>query len=63
MRLGLGHMGITPAAFWRYSLIEWLAALDGYSVKNGGAERVEPFTSTDLVALMESYPDDDRNTP
>lgn len=57
MEIAFGHMRVTPATFWGYSLIEWLAALEGYRIKMGG-EKTEPFTSSDLSRLMERYPDD-----
>ena len=38
--------------------MEWLDAVDGYIECVTGEEVSEPFTSDDLRALMEEYPDD-----
>jgi uncharacterized phage protein (TIGR02216 family) len=62
MEIGLGHMRISPSEFWRYSLREWLAALEGYRVKMGGDEAPETFTKDELASLMEEYPDDRHTT-
>lgn len=58
MRVGLGHMGIAPSAFWDYTLSEWVATIDGYRKKNGGGAEVEPLSKPELSKLMEMYPDD-----
>lgn len=57
MELALGHLRMAPATFWRYSVKEWLAAVDGYMESIGADEAAEPFTKDDLAALMEEYPD------
>ncbi len=61
MRIGLGHLRIAPSEFWRYSIKEWIAAVDGY-MEAQGVETVEPFSRSDLQDLMEQFPDD-RHTP
>lgn len=35
MRLGLGHLRLEPAAFWRMTLPEFFAACDGYLESKG----------------------------
>lgn len=57
MELGLGHLRMAPATFWRYSLTEWLAAIDGYAESIGADEATEPFTKDELAAMMEEFPD------
>jgi uncharacterized phage protein (TIGR02216 family) len=57
MELALGHLRMAPATFWRYSVKEWLAAVDGYMESIGVDEAAEPFTKDDLAALMEEHPD------
>lgn len=47
---------MAPDTFWRYSLSEWLAAVDGY-LESIGVEQAEPFSRDELAELMEEYPD------
>jgi hypothetical protein len=57
--LGLGHLGIPAEQFWRYSIVEWYAALDGYMVKIGAKDALgEGITRDEYEALKEQYPDD-----
>lgn len=63
MEIGLGHLRMAPAVFWGYSVKEWIAAWDGYRESVGAEEAPEPFTQSELQALMEEYPDDDRHAP
>lgn len=48
---------MAPSTFWRYSVTEWLAAVDGYMESIGAEQAPEPFTKNDLAALMEEHPD------
>lgn len=57
MEIGLGHLRMAPSTFWRYSMAEWLAAVDGY-MESMGAEKSDPFSRDELERLMEDYPDD-----
>lgn len=49
---------MAPSTFWSYSATEWLAAVDGYMESVGADDAPEPFTRSELEALMEEYPDD-----
>lgn len=46
MKIGLGHLRMSPADFWRLTLPEFFAACDGYleakGVKDGGREAGPP---------------------
>lgn len=57
MELAFGHLRMAPATFWRYSLKEWLAAVDGYMESVGAEKAPEPFTRAELAAMMEEHPD------
>lgn len=35
MKLGLGHLRLAPDAFWRMTLTEFFAAIDGYLESKG----------------------------
>jgi uncharacterized phage protein (TIGR02216 family) len=50
LRFGLGHLRLSPEAFWRLSLIE-LNALAG------AGDRHETTSRASLQALMALYPD------
>ena len=56
--LGLGVMGLSPAQFWRLSLVEWQAAVEGHALRFGGV-REAPFLRAELPALIARYPDKD----
>lgn len=60
MRVGLGHMQIRPSDFWEYTLSEWLFAIEGYRMKNGGGEP-DPMTRGELDRMMKEYPDEHRH--
>lgn len=57
MELALGHLRMAPGTFWRYSVKEWLAAVDGYMESIGADEAATPFSRDELTALMEEHPD------
>ena len=61
MKIGLGHVGMSPKDFWGLSLVEWTYLLDGYVEKNGGDPNEQPVSRSELQELMEKYPDGDRN--
>ena len=50
IRFGLGHLRLTPEAFWRLSLIELTALI-------GADEPSMPATRQRLEALMAHFPD------
>jgi hypothetical protein len=51
-------MGIPAPAFWRYSLVEWYAALDGYMVKIGAKDAAQGISRDEYEALKLEFPDD-----
>lgn len=54
MELGLGALGLMPAAFWALTPRELQAALAG---KFGSAGETAAFTRGDLDTLMQRFPD------
>jgi len=60
MQIGLGRLGLTPAAFWAMSLAEWRCACEGLSERLGAAE---PMTRADLERLMADFPDTRETRP
>lgn len=62
MRVGLGHIGISPKDFWEYSLKEWLLTIEGYNKKTTGVSQDDVMSRTRLDELMQEYPDGNRNT-
>ena len=55
MKLGLGHLRLTPDAFWRMTLTEFFAAVDGYLESKGvrkGGDELEAPTSEEVEALF-----------
>ncbi|AKI01213.1 phage conserved hypothetical protein [Hoeflea sp. IMCC20628] len=50
IRFGLGHLRLTPDAFWRLSLPELTALI-------GGADAPHTATRRGLEALMAQFPD------
>lgn len=59
MRLGLGHLRMRPDDFWRMTIPEFFAAVDGYleakGVRKGGG--VEPPTRAEVEAMFEKLKD------
>ena len=56
--LGLGVMGLAPDLFWRLSLVEWQAVVEGHALRLGGAHE-PPLVRAELPALLARYPDKD----
>ena len=54
MIAGLGHLGLTPDAFWRLTLRELDAALRGHY---GLGPATAPLSRTSLTSLMLDFPD------
>jgi len=50
-------MRFSPDQFWRMSLAEWRAAVDGFAMKQG-ARRSPPLTRSEFDALMKMHPDE-----
>jgi len=55
MELGLGVLGMMPAAFWSLTPRELRAALAG---KFGGKGEATALTRSDLDNLMQRFPDE-----
>lgn len=62
MRVGLGHLGLTPSVFWGMTLTEWFMAVEGYREKTSGGRDVEPLEKAGLEDLMKRFPDNARDT-
>jgi uncharacterized phage protein (TIGR02216 family) len=58
--LGLGVMGLEPPAFWRLSLVEWRAAVEGQALRF--AARPAPLSRDELTQLRGRYPDKDQDS-
>ncbi len=56
MKFGLGHLRLSPPAFWRMSLLEYDAALRGY-LEAKGVKRNPTMRRAELQALMAQFPD------
>jgi uncharacterized phage protein (TIGR02216 family) len=61
MKIGLGHLRMSPAVFWRLTLPEWFAAVDGYleskGVKDGGRQ-IGPPSREECDALFAQLGED-----
>ena len=60
MKIGLGHLGLSPSEFWAMTLPEFFAAVDGYmeqkGVDRGGAKAAKSRpTRAEALALAESF--------
>jgi uncharacterized phage protein (TIGR02216 family) len=53
MGVALGGLGLPPDVFWAMTLKELAAAIRG----RYGREPLVPPSRSDLVAMMQSYPD------
>ena len=60
--LGLGVMGLSPDLFWRLSLVEWRAAVEGHALRVSGGGRAAPLRRDEFGALLARYPDKDGMT-
>jgi uncharacterized phage protein (TIGR02216 family) len=56
--LGLGVLGLNADQFWRLSLAEWRAMLEGHAMRFG-ARAVPALGREDFTALQSRYPDKD----
>jgi uncharacterized phage protein (TIGR02216 family) len=56
MKIGLGKMQIRPDDFWNMSLIEFYAAIEGFSEFHSSG-KPPPMKKDELEDLMERYPD------
>lgn len=55
MRIGLGHLRMRPDDFWRMSLPEFFAAIDGYMESKGvkkGGDGILPLTRQEVEKLF-----------
>ena len=58
LEIGLGVMGLRPKDFWNMTLVEWRAALVGFSERHGaGVRTAEAMGASELAALMRRFPD------
>ena len=57
MKIGLGHLRMSPDAFWKMTLPEFFAACDGYmeakGVKRGGADAPTREECDELFKMAE----------
>ena len=56
--LAFGAMKLAPQDFWRMSLVEWSAAIDGHARSLGADGSVVPLSQAELQELIEQFPDD-----
>jgi uncharacterized phage protein (TIGR02216 family) len=58
MKIGLGHLRMSPDAFWRMTLPEFFAACDGYmeakGVKRGATNAPTREECAELFAMAEA---------
>jgi len=60
MRIGLGHLRMRPDDFWRMTLVEFFAAVDGYLEAKGvrkGGDAQAPLTQAEVEALFDNIKD------
>lgn len=57
MELGLGHMGMTPDQFWRLTMPEFRAKLEGFKEFHGIKTKDPPPKVADIHAMMGVFPD------
>jgi uncharacterized phage protein (TIGR02216 family) len=60
MRIGLGHLRMRPDDFWRMTVPEFFAAVDGYLEAKGvrkGGDAQAPLTSAEVETLFEQLKD------
>lgn len=66
MKIGLGHLRLSPDDFWNMTLVEFFAACDGYmeskGVKRGGAGNGAP-TREEMAELFDMVDDEGRMKP
>jgi uncharacterized phage protein (TIGR02216 family) len=63
MRIGLGHLKMSPAAFWRMTLPEFFAACDGYLESKGARKpgaAIGPPTREEVTALFRQLDEEGR---
>lgn len=49
-------MRLAPEVFWRFTLLEWHDAIEGY-LQSKGVGSLDALTGDELDELMEEYPD------
>ncbi len=58
MKIGLGHLRMSPDAFWRMTLPEFFAACDGYmeakGVRRGSTDAPTREECNELFAMVDS---------
>lgn len=58
MKLALGQMHIPAPVFWKMSMREWMAAVEGYRAKVLGPNAsMEPLDRDSLEEMMKDHPD------
>ncbi len=57
MELGLGHLGMTPDAFWRLTMPEFNAKLQGFKEFHGVKDKEEAPTVEDIQGMLAAFPD------
>ena len=55
MRDAFGVLHWTPEAFWRSTLTEYMAAIQGFNEANGGGKKADAPTEDDVAKLVERY--------
>ena len=57
MELGLGHLGMTPDAFWALTMPEFRAKLDGFKEFHGIKPPEKPPSVAAIHDMMDYFPD------
>jgi uncharacterized phage protein (TIGR02216 family) len=60
MKIGLGHLGLRPADFWRMTLPEFMAAAEGYCESKGGggaSVTINPPTRAEIDEVSALFDD------
>lgn len=60
MRIGLGHLRFRPDDFWKMTVPEFFAAVDGYLEAKGvrkGGDSQAPLTQAEVEALFDNLKD------
>lgn len=63
MQIAFGTLNWTPQVFWQSSVVEFMAALDGWAERHGVKEQKTRFNRKRLEELMLQFPDTPKAAP
>lgn len=55
MKGAFGALHWSPDVFWKSTLTEYMSAIDGYNMVNGGGEKSDAPGDDELAALVAKY--------